>query len=185
LLLEAFGRVARSRPDLILVHTGHVSHRIDVEALARAAQVSGRVRLLGYLPNEMDVLRLMRGAAVLVQPGAPTAFNRYRLPSKLPEYLLSGRPVVTFATGAGALLKNGVHALLTETGEAEELAEKLVRVLDDPRLAERLGAAGRLRALELFDPQRNCDALLDLYAEVLAPPRDRVVAGGDAASSTV
>ena len=33
-------------------------------------------------------------ADAFVQPGAPDDFNRYRLPSKLPEFLAMGRPVV-------------------------------------------------------------------------------------------
>ena len=33
-------------------------------------------------------------ADAFVQPGAADDFNRYRLPSKLPEFLAMGRPVV-------------------------------------------------------------------------------------------
>jgi glycosyltransferase involved in cell wall biosynthesis len=180
LLIEAFGRVARTRPSLLLVHTGHVSPRIDVEALANATAAAGRVRHLGYLSSEQTVLRLLCGASVLVQPGAPTAFNRYRLPSKLPVYLLSGRPVVTFATGAGELLEDGVSALLTRTGDARELAEKIARVLNDPALADRIGAAGRARAAELFNAERNCGVVLDMYTDVLGLVRHATGSGREA-----
>ena len=33
-------------------------------------------------------------ADAFVQPGGPDDFNRYRLPSKLPEFLAMGRPVM-------------------------------------------------------------------------------------------
>ena len=37
---------------------------------------------------------LLRLADVLVQPGESNRFNTHRLPSKLPEFLASGRPVI-------------------------------------------------------------------------------------------
>jgi glycosyltransferase involved in cell wall biosynthesis len=63
------------------------------------------------------------------------------------------------------------------------LAEKIARILDDAELARRLGSAGRARAAELFSVERNCDALLGLYADVLG--RSSSTAGDASASEDV
>ena len=52
---------------------------------------------------------LLRLADALVQPGRDDAFNRYRLPSKLPEFLASGRPVITPRANVGRSCERGTR----------------------------------------------------------------------------
>ena len=56
-------------------------------------------------------------ADAYVQPGAPDDFNRYRLPSKLPEFLAMGRPVILPACNLGNELTDGENALLLREGD--------------------------------------------------------------------
>jgi hypothetical protein len=49
---------------------------------------------------------LLALADLLVQPGKPDAFNDYRFPSKLPEFLSVGRPVILPDTN---IAKHMVH----------------------------------------------------------------------------
>ena len=153
LLLRGFRHLAERNPEAQLVHTGRIADRYEPDRL-RALTGAGaeRTHFLGFLEDYEDVQGLLAGAAVLVQPGAPTDFNRLRLPAKVHDYLLAGRPTVTFAVGFGELLSDRVDAVLTQGGEPEELASAIEWVLADEARAEGVGAAGRERALELFDP---------------------------------
>jgi glycosyltransferase involved in cell wall biosynthesis len=167
LALAAVADVRRRGRPLRLVHTGEVLDRLDRDRLARLGGLEdGALDFRGYVsPEELD--RLLREAAVLLQPGAPSDYNRLRLPSKLQAYLASGTPTITFAVGAGELLEDGREALLTRTGDAAELAERILRVLDDPGVAAALGEGGRAAAARLFDRERNTDALVSHYRSVL------------------
>jgi glycosyltransferase involved in cell wall biosynthesis len=166
LLLRAFGILASRRSDVHLVHTGRVARRYRPELLREiAGPGANRLHLLGFLPTEQDVARLMTSCDVLVQPGTPTEFNRLRLPAKLHDYLVSGRPVVCYETGLDELLTDGEHALLTKSGHPEELAEVIGRLLDDEQLAHTIGKGGRTRALELFSPARAVKEILSYYRE--------------------
>jgi glycosyltransferase involved in cell wall biosynthesis len=78
-------------------------------------------------------------------------------------YLASGTPTVTFGVGFGELLEDGVEVLKTRGSEPAELADKLMALIDDPELAERIGRGGRAAAQRLFDPVANTDALLAHY----------------------
>lgn len=153
LLLRAFAIVADRVPGASLIHTGRLADRYrKSELLALTGRGAARTHFLGFLDDPADVQALMTEAAVLVQPGAPTEFNRLRLPAKVHDYLMVGRPVVTFAVGFGELLSDRRDAVLTRTGQPRELAEAIEWVLSDQQRAQRLGQAGRRRAVQLFDP---------------------------------
>src|SRR5262249_30812963 len=97
---------------------------------------------LGSVPWR-DVAGYLALADAYVQPGAPDDFNRYRLPSKLPEFLAMGRPVVLPHCNIGNDLVDGENALLLEEGTALEIADRVERLIDDPGLRRRLGAPVR------------------------------------------
>lgn len=165
ILLRAFGDVVARRPDALLVHTGQFADRYREASLREAAGAGGpRIRFLGFLDQLEDLGALMAEAAVLVQPGAPSDFNRLRLPAKVHDYLLTGRPTVTFAVGFGELIEDHVHAALTRTADPGELATAIGWVLDDRARADAMGREGRKRALELFAPRVAVEQTLALYA---------------------
>ena len=117
---------------------------------------------LGFLPRER-IPELLAAADVLVQPGESNQFNDYRFPSKLPEYLVSGRPVILPRSNLGNFLTDGENAVLLETGRATELARKIRRVAQDPALAERLGKAGRQFAMEKLNWEKTVPPIFDFY----------------------
>jgi len=103
-----------------------------------------------------------------VQPGAPDDFNRYRLPSKLPEFLAMGRPVVLPRCNIGNDLADGRNALLLERGDALEIAACIETLLDDRELASRLGEGARKFALEELNWEDNSVRLAAFLREMLA-----------------
>jgi glycosyltransferase involved in cell wall biosynthesis len=171
LLLRAFGLLAGQDESAHLVLAGRMAprYRAQEEQLRRLAGAGAdRIHFLGFVEDPSNLRSLMLEASVLVQPGAPSEFNRYRLPAKVHDYLLTGRPVVTFAAGFGALLRDRVDAALTHSGEPEELGAALAWVLADADRAEAIGESGRRRALELFDPAKIASQTLDYYRDALA-----------------
>jgi glycosyltransferase involved in cell wall biosynthesis len=172
LLLHAFAQVAEANTGAHLVHTGRIASRYTLEQL-RAITGSGakRTHFLGFLEDPGDVQALMAEAAVLVQPGAPTDFNRLRLPAKVHDYLLAERPTITFRAGFGELLHDREDAVLTNTGEPSELAEAIAWVLADRDRAEEVGRRGRERALGLFDPEAIAAQTIAYYERALARRR--------------
>lgn len=115
-------------------------------------------------------------ADAYVQPGAPDDFNRYRLPSKLPEFLAMGRPVVLPACNLGNDLTDSENALLLRRGDALEIAARIEQLLDDRELAQRLGRGAREFAIDHLSWPRNAAALADFYRQVLSSPGERVAA---------
>ncbi|CAM3037401.1 glycosyltransferase family 4 protein [Rariglobus hedericola] len=106
-------------------------------------------------------------ASVLVQPGVPGAFNDYRLPSKLPEFLASGRPVILPDTNIAADMQDGREAVFLRTGSAAEIAARCREIFSNPDHAARLGNAGRAFALQHFDLATNTRTLVGVYEAAL------------------
>gem|GEM_PF-2401809 len=117
---------------------------------------------LGIIPRS-DLPNLLSLADICVQPGAPDAFNQFRLPSKLPEFLASAKPVITTKANLGLRLANQENCLLLETGSPEEIAKYCIQILDSPELAKKLSNNGRDFAVEKFELSRNTDGLLEFY----------------------
>lgn len=126
-------------------------------------------RDLGFIAKE-KLPALLALADVLVQPGAPGDFDDYRLPSKLPEFLAAGRPVVTARTNLGLTLRDGHDALLLSTGSAEEIADAVARLLAEPALATTLATNAAAFARTHFDLEQIGPRLLGFYDTVRAAP---------------
>ncbi|HEV8409463.1 MAG TPA: glycosyltransferase [Gemmatimonadaceae bacterium] len=93
LLLNAFGRITDTRFRLVVTGRG------ELESLVRAAvERDHRIRYLGFVERE-HLLEIYQSADLLVNPHSTTLLSaRYVFPSKLLEYIASGRPVLTTAT---------------------------------------------------------------------------------------
>lgn len=75
------------------------------------------------------------------------------------------------------VIRDGENGLLVPFGEPDRLAERTVRLLDDPRLAGDLATSARKSAVERFDLKRvslpKHLALLDAVARGEPPVSDR------------
>ena len=145
-----------------LIRTGINPPQLERELAAIAA---GHVIDLGFV-EKSQLAPLLSLADVLVQPGAADAFNDYRLPSKIPEFLSVGRPVIIPRANLGREMEDGRHALLLENGTADEIVEKCLRVFGDDSLAQRLSEGALEFARAHFNLEKNTGQLLAFYESV-------------------
>lgn len=121
---------------------------------------------LGHLPRT-DLPALLSIADALVQPGKADAFNMYRFPSKLPEYLASGKPVLLPSVNIGRFLKDEEEAVLLKDGNALEIAQKLEALFPDHERRERIGEGGRRFAEANLRWSSSAEKLLSFYEKIL------------------
>ncbi len=100
-------------------------------------------------------------------------------PAGLVEAMFCGR--ATVSTDVGAVVEAiGGTGLVVPPRNPRALAEACVALLRDPERRERLGAAARARALELFTVEQNITAFHGIYLEILSRTPVRRVALDDA-----
>lgn len=135
-----------------------------------AGELAPHVIDLGVLPNR-DVPQYLALATVLVQPGAPGAFNDYRVPAKLPEFLAMGKPIILPPSNIGRDLTHGENCLLLERGHAGEIADRVMAIKSDPRLAARLAGGARRFFESHLSWGRSAGLVLGFYEALLGERR--------------
>ena len=127
----------------------------DMAALLAGSGLGGRLRMLGY---RIDIPALMAASDIFVLPS-----HFEGLPMSVIEAMLTGLPVVaTDIRGPREQVVHGETGLLVQPGRSAELAAALAQLAAEPALRARMGAAGRARALELYDEARVTARTLDL-----------------------
>jgi glycosyltransferase involved in cell wall biosynthesis len=131
-ILQAFAQLEGSQYRLIVAGHGDLEGK-----MAAAAASDPRITFKGYLEYK-DLLALHAAADVLVSMRVTSTVNTtYAFPSKTFEYLLSGVPVITTATGH-MKTEYGPYCFILDDESPEALAGLLRRI-------ERLGPAERSR----------------------------------------
>jgi glycosyltransferase involved in cell wall biosynthesis len=159
-LLRAFAEARRRVPSLSLDIAGRGPLEPALRALAKELGIEDSVRFLGYVA---PIQRAIEQAAIVVVPSMGEGFGMVAL-----EAMERARPVIAAEIGGlGELVEDGVTGLLVPAGEAEPLAEAIVRLAGSLDLSAAMGAAGRRRALEQFLQERCTDRTELLYEEAL------------------
>jgi glycosyltransferase involved in cell wall biosynthesis len=127
----------------------------DMLTMLRGAGLGDRLRLLGY---RTDVAAVLAAADIFVLPS-----HFEGLPMSVIEAMLTGLPVVaTNIRGPREQVVPEVTGLLVPPATVEPLAEALHRLAQDPTARSAMGAAGRARAVELYDEAKVLARTLDL-----------------------
>jgi glycosyltransferase involved in cell wall biosynthesis len=142
-------------PELRLLIAGDGPARAEVAALAAA--LGGAAVLTGHRD---DVPAVLAASDVLLHPTARDAF-----PTALVEAMAAGLPTVaTTVGGVPEIVADGETGLLVAPGAgADAVAAALARLLADPALRRRMGAAARRRFEERFTAERWAERLRAVY----------------------
>lgn len=172
--LRAFRLVQDRHPAASLTLVGGGSQESVLRELAGRLGLED-VRFLGRLaPERMP--EPYAAADLYVQ--TPEIDN---MPSSVLEAFASGTPVVATAVGGvPAIVTDGVNGLLAPPGSHEAVADRLLRLLDDPALAVRLAQAAR-DSCEQYRWSAVREQWLALYRELAevaspAPLKERTAA---------
>jgi glycosyltransferase involved in cell wall biosynthesis len=122
--------------------------------------VAGRVF---FVESTYHIEKYFRAADVYVLPSI-----REGLPIALLEAMSSGLSCIAarLPGSTDALIDDGVNGLLVTADDRDGFAAAIRSVLDDARLASRLGAAARQVVLDRYSIQRTAAAWLAVYNEV-------------------
>jgi phosphatidylinositol alpha-1,6-mannosyltransferase len=145
--LQALARLRGRFPELRYAVVGSGEEQEALEAEARALGVADRVRFLTDVPDR-DLPALYNAAEIYVGVSRLMEQRVEGFGISLAEASACGLPVIAGRSGGiPAAVRDGETGLLVDAERAEAVAEAVARLLDDPGLRARLGAAGR-RAVE-------------------------------------
>lgn len=160
-LARAFDRILSAtplRPQLVIA--GKEGWLTDESfSYLKSAAVRERVRFTGYVPDT-DLRALYSSCRAFVYP---SLYEGFGLPPL--EAMACGAPVITSRTPS-IMETVGDAASLVSPTDVDELAQAIIRVLEEGGERERLSSAGTRRAAE-FSWEKTASATLKVYREAL------------------
>jgi len=131
------------------------------ESQLQAWVQEGLVEQWGF---QQDMAQIYHQAHIVCLPSL-----REGLPTVLIEACAAGRAIVASdVPGCRGVVEHGVNGLLVPPADPAALAGALVRLASDPALRQRMGTAGRMKAVEKFSNERIIAANLMVYSRLLS-----------------
>jgi len=165
-LLRAAAHVLEAVPGCRVFVIGGASERElafkqELIALATAFGIQDSVVFTGF---RADVPELMQMLDVVVQPAEfSEPFGR-----TIAEAMAMAKPLVaTMGGGPSELIRDGYNGFLVPRGDETMLAKRIVELLTDPALAQRLGQHGYDEATARFSAPMHALLMQQVYAKVL------------------
>lgn len=127
------------------------------------AKTKGRLVLAG---EHRNVVPWYQGLSILVHPSYAEAFSMVLI-----EAMATGCCVVaTRIAAVPEVIDDGRTGFLFDPGDVEGLRKILERLINDPELVARVGAAAREEALKRFSVETEAKKLMAIYDEAAAAP---------------
>ncbi|MGD8462371.1 MAG: glycosyltransferase family 4 protein [Anaerolineae bacterium] len=164
LALDAWVSVRDRMPDAHLVIAGVGEGLPALQAYARAVGITDRVIFPGWIEHREAHL-YWAAADLAINPYRDTLINRSKCAGKVVFAMAMGKAVVTSRLGENlAYVQDGFSGLLTEPGDADDLARALLAGLSDRAWAAEMGRRARQRIWSVFDWDARIEQLEAAYA---------------------
>ena len=149
------------------IHFGLVGGGTELAAMRRLAEdlgIAQYVTFTGRVPDA-DLLAMLNTADVCVNPDVANDMNDKSTMNKIMEYMALGKPIVQYDLTEGRVSAQDA-SLYAERNDPIDLARKLVALLDDPQLRQRMGDSGRERVKTTLAWEHEAPRLLAAYEKL-------------------
>ena len=166
-LLKAMGQVIKEIPEAKLLVVGDTlasdRDRRTTERLQELIQRNNLEATIKFTGFREDIPELLAIMDLFVLPS-----HREGMPRSILEAMATGKPVVaTNIRGCREEVVHGETGYLVPVNDPDKLAEAIIGILSDRVLAERMGEAGRQRAVDFFDEGQVLEKQLSVYRTLI------------------
>ncbi len=165
-LLYALDKLHDRIPHLHLLLVGGGYNQSDLERLTIKLNLEDRVTITGWVGFE-EIPHLIKVSDICVVPHLKNRFTDTTVPHKLFQYMLKGKPVVVSdVVPLQRIVTECDCGYVFRSGDADDLARKLVELADSEDKRNRLGMNGMNMAMEKYNWKRDEKNLLNLYGRL-------------------
>lgn len=130
----------------------------ELKELAENLGVAQKVNFIGSIPND-QVPNALHKMDIFALSSERESFGVAAV-----EAMACGLPVAaTAAEGFVEVIKDGNTGFIVPKNDYEQLAEKILELINNEELRKKMGQNGRERALELYDWEKNVTQMEELY----------------------
>lgn len=161
-LVASAPEVVKQCPDVVFVIIGEGPLRPRLMKLANDLGMSKNFVFIGKVPY-IDLPDYYAACDVFVIPSIMEAFGLVTV-----EAMASSKPVIgTNVGGIPDTIENGKNGYLVPPRDPQRLAEKILLLLENSDLREKMGFEGRIMAEERFDVNKRIDSIVTIYSELV------------------
>ena len=161
--IRAFALFAREHPDQRFLVAGDGPEKGKLEKLTEELDIGANVEFTGWIAPETVYAIMDRSSMVVVPSRWAEPFCLVAL-----QAALRARPVVaTRVGGLPEVVKDGETGLMVDSENPEQLASSMLKLFENPRLANSLGSKARARALSRFRFNEMVDRYESIYSQLL------------------
>ena len=147
-------------PNFRLVLVGDGPEREALARLASRLGIEGKLTMAGFQRDTKPYYSI----ATLMAVSSHTEGS----PNVVLEAMAAGLPIAATAVGGiPEILEEGLTGLMVPPRNPDAMASAILRILTDPEMRLRLGAAARLRAESNFTPEVYKRSLVEFYQKTL------------------
>ena len=140
--------------------------RLKLEKVIKSNDCQNNILFTGLMKRD-EVPSILNAASALVLARPRNKQAEGGFPTKLGEYLATGKPVIITETGEiNLFLKDGFNAFLAKPGDIDNFSEKIVEVFSDYNRALEIGSAGRKLVENEFNYYKQAEKLAKFIASL-------------------
>jgi glycosyltransferase involved in cell wall biosynthesis len=163
----ALPKVLEKHPDTLLVYAGTGEQMGRIKETVAQNNLDANVQLLGSVPhNKMKELYAI--ADIVLVPSIHSHGVEEATSISALEAMGSGSPVVAGAVGGlKEIFEDNVDGLLAEEQNVEDLANAVIRILDDPDFGNQLAQRAREKIEKEYSHMAAAQKFEEIYQSVL------------------
>jgi glycosyltransferase involved in cell wall biosynthesis len=126
-----------------------------------------KIVVLGRQPHE-EMPRILSLADVVYAPNRFVAIDEARSPSRIGEYMAAAKAIVANAVGVVKEQLADGAGVLVYSSDPRELANKIIEILQDRKLAMKLGSKAREKAEKVYCWEVLAKRLREFYLRIIS-----------------
>ena len=168
ILIQAIHLVKKRIPDVLLIIVGEGPDRQKYEKLTIQLHLEDTILFKGRISDDELNLSYFKADLFILPSNEIKGIVMEGLGVVLLEAMASGTPVIGSNTGGiPDIIEDGVNGLLVTPGDPQALADAIIRILENPDLADRFRKAGLETVRERFSWDVITDQFVEVYQEIL------------------
>jgi glycosyltransferase involved in cell wall biosynthesis len=165
LLLESVKLIVSVRKDIQFAIVGGGSDLEMMKQLSEKSELSEYVDFYGRVPDDL-LVAILNTADVCVNPDKPTEMNNLSTMNKIMEYMALKKPVIQYDLKEGRFSAQEA-SLYAKCGDTNDFADKIIQLIDDGELREKMGAFAYTRVLNELSWDFEKEKLINFYDRII------------------
>ena len=154
LLFSAISMIKNKSIHLVLAGSGPLEKKL--KALARRLKIASRTHFVGFTDKVPEILSY---SDVNILPTKSEGLGI----SLIEASLMKKPSIISSGSGSSDVIKDKVTGLIFKNNDLEDCIEKISYIIDNPKIANRLGATAYIFVKKQFSPKVSLQKYINLY----------------------